>query len=478
LSFSINTNTAANQALNSLSMTNMSLASSEQRLSTGLKINSGADNPAGLIQANEFSTQITGLNQAITNGQEGTDLTKTADGALSQVNTLLNSAYTLAVASANSATLSTSELQANQQQLNSIVSSINTIAANTTYGDKNLLNGSSGVQSAVTAGSTLSSLNIGGTFGGVALSANATVTLNSVTAATQATDTSAAFATTSTKVTNTGSFTINGTTFSANSNTTAGDLINSINQASTQTGVVASFQSGAIQLTSTAYGTGGVINLVDSSGVIRSGGAGSDAKTGTNAVASVTVGSTTALFTGSVNGASGLTLTDADGNTLNLTVGGNTTTSTAAAVGQVVVGSAQFQIGADAGQTASLSIGNFAASNLGQGAVSGLNLSNLDLTTQSGASEAMQVIDKAISDVSTARGAIGNFQSNVLQVAINNNTTAQQNLTSSLSTVQDTNIAQEMTNFSSLQILQQSGISVLSQANQGAQNLLSLIKAG
>jgi flagellin len=190
------------------------------------------------------------------------------------------------------------------------------------------------------------------------------------------------------------------------------------------------------------------------------------------------VGSTTALFTGSVNGASGLTLTDADGNTLNLTVGGNTTTSTAAAVGQVVVGSAQFQIGADAGQTASLSIGNFAASNLGQGAVSGLNLSNLDLTTQSGASEAMQVIDKAISDVSTARGAIGNFQSNVLQVAINNNTTAQQNLTSSLSTVQDTNIAQEMTNFSSLQILQQSGISVLSQANQGAQNLLSLIKAG
>jgi flagellin len=200
--------------------------------------------------------------------------------------------------------------------------------------------------------------------------------------------------------------------------------------------------------------------------------------TGTDATASVTVGTTTALFTGSVNGSSGLTLTDADGNTLNLTVGGNTTTSTPAAVGQVVVGSAQFQVGAEAGQTASLSLGNFASSNLGTGAVSGLNMSNLDLTTQSGATNAMKVIQQAISQVSTARGAIGNFQTNVLQVSINNNTTAQQNLTSSLSTVQDTNIAQEMTNFTQLQILQQSGISVLSQANQGAQNLLSLIKGG
>ncbi len=478
MSFSINTNNSANQALNSLAKTTMNLSSSEERLSTGLRINSGADDPSGLIQANSFSTQIAGLSQAITNGQEGTDLTKTADGALSQVNTLLNSAYSLAVASGNSATLSTAELQANQQQLNSIVSSISTIASTTTYGTKNLLDGTSGVQSSVTAGTTLSSLNIGGTFGGTALSSNATVTLNSVTAATQATDTSAAFATTATAVTNSGSFTINGTTFTASSTTTAGDLINSINQASQQTGVVASFQSGAIQLASTAYGSGGKINLVDANGVIRNGGAGSDSVTGTDATASVTVGTTTALFTGSVNGSSGLTLTDADGNTLNLTVGGNTTTSTPAAVGQVVVGSAQFQVGAEAGQTASLSLGNFASSNLGTGAVSGLNMSNLDLTTQSGATNAMKVIQQAISQVSTARGAIGNFQTNVLQVSINNNTTAQQNLTSSLSTVQDTNIAQEMTNFTQLQILQQSGISVLSQANQGAQNLLSLIKGG
>jgi len=88
----------------------------------------------------------------------------------------------------------------------------------------------------------------------------------------------------------------------------------------------------------------------------------------------------------------------------------------------------------------------------------------------------MLVINKAITDVTSARGAIGNFQSNVLQTNENVLTVAQQNLSSSLSTIQDTNIASEMTNFTQLQILEQSGISVLSQANQLPQQILSLIK--
>jgi flagellin len=465
-------------ATNDLDMTNSALSKSMTRLSTGLTINSAADNPAGLIQAQQMTAQIGGMNQAISNSQQGINYTKTADGALSQVNTLLNSARTLAVASANTATLSTAELQANQAQLNSIVNSITQIAQTTTYGTKNLLNGSSGVQSSVTDGSAVTALNIGGTYAGAALTANSTVTLNSLTAATQATDTSAAFASTSTAVTNTGSFTLNGTTFTASSTTTAGDLINAMNAASSQTGVVASFASGAIQLASTAYGSKGEINLVDANGVIRSGGAGTDTKTGTDAVAVLDIGGTTATFTGSLNGTDGLTLSDADANTLSLSVGGNSTVSSPEAIGQVIVGSAQFQVGADSGQTQSLSLGNFAASNLGTGAVSGLNLSNLNLTTQTGATDAISVIDQAISQVSSARGSIGNFQSNVLQVNVNNLTTAQQNLTSSLSTIQDTNVAQEMTNFTQLQILEQSGMSMLAQANSQSQNVLSLIKNG
>jgi flagellin len=478
VSLSINTNTMAMGVMNNLSMVTGELGTSEENLSTGLRINSAADNPSGLIESNEMNEEIGGMNQALQNGQEAINYVKTADGALNEVNTLLNSAYSLAVAASNTATLTTSEAQADQQQLASIASSITQIAQQTTYGTKNLLNGSAGVQSTVTAGAEIGSLNIGGTFGGSALSSNATVTLNSLTAATQATLSSQAFASTSSLVANAGSFSINGTTFNASSTTTAGDLINSINAASQTTGVVASYANGAIQLATSAYGSKSSITLSDDAGVFSAAAGSTPTVYGTDATASVSVGGAPALFTGGQNGNGGLTLTDANGNAISLTAGGNATTATAQAIGQVVVGSAQFQIGGEAGQTASLSLQNFSASSLGNGVVSGMNLSNLDLTTAAGAADAMQVIDKAINDVSSARGEIGNFQTNVLQANQATLTTAQQNLTASLSSVEDTNIASEMTNFTKLQILQQSGISILGQANQMPQQILSLIKNG
>ena len=105
-------------------------------------------------------------------------------------------------------------------------------------------------------------------------------------------------------------------------------------------------------------------------------------------------------------------------------------------------------------------------------------MSNLDLTTASGASNAINVIDAAINQVSTARGAIGNFQANVLNVNINQLTTQSQNLQSSESSIMDANIAQVMTSYTQQQILEQAGISVLGQANQAPQQILSLIKQG
>ena len=124
-----------------------------------------------------------------------------------------------------------------------------------------------------------------------------------------------------------------------------------------------------------------------------------------------------------------------------------------------------------------MSLGNFAANQLGIGAVTGLNLSNLDLTSAAGATSAITVIDAAINQVSTDRGSIGNFQTNVLQSNINSLNAAQQNLSATESSIADTDIAAEMTNFTKLQILQQSGMAVLSQANSQPQAVLSLLKA-
>ncbi|MBI3721756.1 MAG: hypothetical protein HY248_04310, partial [Fimbriimonas ginsengisoli] len=267
-----------------------------------------------------------------------------------------------------------------------------------------------------------------------------------------------------------------GVTFNVAATDTAQQVADQINHASGQTGVAAFYDAAGTQITiqTVKFGSGQTINLADANGAFLAA-AGSSSATGVDALASVAVGALSALFTGSVNGTDGLTLSDTDGNSLRLTEGGNAVAASAT-LGQVNVGSAQFQIGSDSGQTASLSLGNFASSQLGQGVSSGVNLSNIDLTTASGASTAIQVIDKAVDDVTKARGQMGSFQRNVLESNIRSLGTAQENLAATESNIRDTDVAAEMTNFTKLQILQQAGMSVLAQANQAPQAVLALLR--
>ncbi|MGV3618058.1 MAG: flagellin [Fimbriimonas sp.] len=473
MSFKINTNVAAIGAMRNIGMTNTEFSKSINKLSTGLRISTAADDPAGLVASEQFRAQITGLDQAVRNSQDAINFAKTAEGALNEVNTLLKDARTLAVASGNTATLTSAQSQANQAQLKSIVESITRISSTTQYGSKKLLDGTSGTSAAVTDGTNIGSINIGGTVGGAAATTG-TVTLNSLTAATQGTINSKGFAALTT-TTNAGSFTLNGVTFNSSSSTTAGDLLNMVNQASQQTGVSASYDGTQIVLKSNEFGSGGKVNLTDANAVLRAT-AGSTSAAGTDATASLDIAGTTVAFTGSLNGNGGLTLADADGNTVTLNQVGNTTTTTASAIGQVTVGSPQFQIGANSGQTASLSIGNFAASNIGSGVVAGKTLANLDLMTASGASDALKVIDKAIEDVTKARGSIGNFQRNVLESNVRSLNIAKENLTATESSIRDVDVADEMTKYTKLQILQQAGMSVLSQANQAPNAVMSLLR--
>jgi flagellin len=476
MSFRINTNVAAMGTLRNVTQNSLSLNSSINRLSTGLRINSAGDDPAGLIASEGFRAQITGMDAALRNNQDAVNFAKTAESALSEVNRLLNDARALAISSANTGTLSSSQVQANQDQLSSIVSSVTRIAQNTTFGTKKLLDGTAGINSQVTNAVRVASISLGSTVGSATLSSNATITLSSVTAGTKATYMSATL--TGGNVLAAGSFSLNGTTFTFAAGQTGNEVVSAVNAASAQTGVTAVLNgANRIEFTSTKVGSNARIDFVDAQGVISAAAGTTAAQTGTNATATVEVGGSGAvLFTGGLNGSDGLTLRDANGNTLKLTDAGNATTGTAAAVGQVVVGSAQFQIGANANQTASLSIGNFAASQLGQGVVSGLNLSNLDLTSASGANNALQVIDQAITEVSRARGSIGNFQRNVLESNIRSLGTARENLAATESSIRDTDVAAEMTQYTKSQILQQAGLSVLAQANSAPQAVLSLLR--
>jgi flagellin len=160
-------------AQNALNQTQSNLNTSLQRLSTGLKINSGADNPAGLVISEEQRAQITGLQSAITNTSKAVNVVQTAEGALNEVTTLLDQIRSLAVDSANLGVNDAGALAANQAQINNALATINNIANQTQFGPKKLLDGTTGQQFTTLSGGQ----NITSATGGVNTAAG-TYTLN------------------------------------------------------------------------------------------------------------------------------------------------------------------------------------------------------------------------------------------------------------------------------------------------------------
>src|SRR5436190_14375919 len=137
----INTNVSSLIAQRVLKRNNDTLNTSLQRLSTGLKINTGADDPAGLIASEGLKAEQTGITQAIDNANRANNLVGTAEGGLNEVSNLLNQLDGLVNQSANSGALSPDEIAANQLQVDSILNTINRIAGTTTFANKKILDG-------------------------------------------------------------------------------------------------------------------------------------------------------------------------------------------------------------------------------------------------------------------------------------------------------------------------------------------------
>jgi flagellin len=137
-----------------------------------------------------------------------------------------------------------------------------------------------------------------------------------------------------------------------------------------------------------------------------------------------------------------------------------------------------FQIGANVGQTSSISMQNMTSSNLAKNVAGNMftSLSQIDVTTVSGAQDAQTLIDQAINEVSNARGTLGSFQKNTLESNLSNLRIAAQNLTAAESSIRDTDMAQQMSEFVKYQILLQAGTAMLAQGNQVPQVVLSLFQ--
>ncbi len=181
----INTNVSSLVARNTLGRSNAALEQSLTRLSTGLRINTGKDDPAGLIASENLRSDITSIRKAISNTDRANQVIASADSALGQVSSLLNDIRGLVTESANTGALSDEQIAANQAQVDSSLEALNRIAQTTTFQGRRLLDGSLDfITTAGTGFSNLSGLRIDqanlGATGSVA------VTVNVATAATQA----------------------------------------------------------------------------------------------------------------------------------------------------------------------------------------------------------------------------------------------------------------------------------------------------
>lgn len=485
MSFRINTNISSLNALRNLQTTENRMQTVTTRLSTGLRINSASEDPAGMVISEGMRSQINGIQQAVRNAQDAVNMMKTAEGALDEVQGILRNLKALAVHSANTGVVDANQLRANQQTYRNAIESINKIAEHTQWGTKKLLNGAAGTSIGITRQDLVQSLYLGNTIGGKIM-ADGNVTMVQTQAAAQTTTGALAntFAAPTSSV-NPGTVVINGVTITVNAGETLSGLVSKINERSGDSGVTANLTGSgpySVSLTSTKFGSQFGIQYAESANILNNNQTATGAG-GQDAIYQVTTniqggGTATETFTGGQGpNVDGLTLTSQGGGRLTISATGNSNPA-AAIVGVVKVGTMRFQLGANSEQSSAFAMPSIASDKLGTSIFTAESLATVDLTNQEGATKAIDIVDAAINELSMLRGDMGSFQANFLESTMRSLAVAEENLTASESAIRDADMAKEMTEFTKIQILRQSGMSILAQANQSQQSVLSLLQGG
>jgi flagellin len=477
MSLTLNTNINSLNAQRNLVSSQGSLSQALQRLSSGLRINSAADDAAGLAISNQFTTQINGTNQAVHNANDAISEAQTAGGALSTLTDNLQSIRTLAVESANGSN-SASDRAALDQEVQQQIAEITRIAAQTSFNGQNVLDGSSGVttyQVGANVGNTIS-INLSQGVRADQIGQYASTT-NLVTGA-------LATGALSLQVGNgpvvSVAASVAGTGNQGQAAGSAYAVAQAINSAGI-TGLTATATTSTAAATFTTV-TGGVagtyalsingINVFGTGGEAVGVGATvtqSQVQTAINAVTAQTGVTAAADSTGK------LVLTASDGSNITAvqTIGGGATGAgagagtTTATVGNLTVSAASaITVAGATPANAGLVAGTIAAS-------TGL-LSTQNVLTVAGANSTIHSIDSALATVSSFQSQLGAIQNRFTSTVSNLQATSQ-NLTSSRSTILDADFAAETANLTQSQVLQQAGISVLAQANQEPQLILKLL---
>ena len=465
----IQNNVSALNAQHNLSRSQNNLNTSIERLSSGFKVNRGADGPAALVISEKQRAQIAGLKTAIDNTDKAVAVVQTAEGALTQINSLLVKARSLSIDSANTGVNDADALAANQAEIDNVLDTINRIAANTQFGDSNLLDGSSGLQgTASDADVTFLKATSDTSAGSYAVAVTTVAERANTNAATGQTAALAAAET----------LTLNGVSISLNAGLDQNAVVDRINEFSGQTGVVADIDGGATRLRTEAFGTAATIDVIsDTANAVDSSGFGTTLVQDSGANIAGTIGGNAAtgsgnVLTGSAGASQGIMVSIAeDAADLTSTVTG--------AQGNVTIAdnSLIFQIGANQNQTVSISIDSVESTGLGIGVAGNqfTSLNDISVTSAAGAQDSIGVIDAAIDEISTLRGTLGAFQGNTLESTATNMRSTLENTVNAESVIRDTDFADEISKFTNSQVLVQAGASVLSSANQSSQLILSLL---
>lgn len=484
------------------------MSASMERLSSGLKINHAKDNPAGMAISNKMQAQIEGLNRASKNASDGISVIQIADGALDEVTSILQRMRELAVQAGNDATMSPTDLEAVQAEIDSLTDEVDRISRDTEYNAKTLLDGSldtrvyaqnaSRVQISdqVPAGLYGIKVNKAATQAGPVTTAG--VDFNSQTATVGAS----------------GKFSVNGASVDIEATDTLAEAYEKIRNAA-ETGEAKADRdaaTGALTFTADAYGADSKLGIrfdsqqlaaklgfgtaVDAAGnaVIAdtqngdfvygkvSGGkimtpAGTDMVISNNAADMVGFDSTATITTDGNK----VTVTDLGGFSMSFLVDAGyeqtaapvpPATTPPASTGEVSfevteVGTMTLHIGANKDQNMEVRIPEVSSESL--------YIDDLDVTTVNGADKAMSKLGNAIAQVSDVRSRLGAYE-NRLEHSTNSLDTFEENMTDAVSRLTDVDMAEEMTNYTHQNVLNQAAISVLTQANDMPQQVLQILQ--
>ncbi len=449
-----------------------------ERLATGLRINRGKDDPAGLIASEILRSEISAIDQAIDNSQRAINVISTAEGAINETSSLLLDLRALIVNTANEGALSNEEIEANQLEIDSLLSSIDRIANTTSFGSKKLLNGSlayslsSANQSLLT--SQVQSISVFGARVPEGSSQNIVVQVAG--SAETGTLNIAGATTSAATIELTGNKGAEILAFA--SGTTIAEIASSINAVKDSTGVSAIVSGGTLSIRSELFGDDAFVQVKTLSGNFIDG---STYTAGAPEVRDAGV-DPTVLVNGQIADSNGLRV---DVRTSNLDARfyldadfAQQTASTASF--QVTGGGSLFQLGPSVTPQAQVSI---ALNSMNSASLGNSVIGFLDSIRSGGLNEvkggnfvaAQEIVQEAINQVATFRGRLGSLQKNQIETNISSQQIALENVSASESVIRDADIAKEVSAMTRAQILFQSTQNTLQIANSLPQAILGLL---